>query len=194
MAFFSQSETRVVPGSAPGALPEESALVRSCVDGDGRAFEELVRRHTSRVFNYVFQMTRHRQDAEDICQQTFIKAYRNIDRVDPDRPIIGWLLTIARRTAINHFRSAKAWTELPEDTASTETSPARQVENLERAGNLWEKARQILAPRDFEVLWLRIAEEFSVEETARVTGLTETHVKVLVYRARQQLMKGETTA
>ncbi|PTY02476.1 hypothetical protein DB347_24035 [Opitutaceae bacterium EW11] len=194
MAFFSQSEARVVPGSAPGALPEESALVRSCVDGDGRAFEELVRRHTSRVFNYVFQMTRHRQDAEDICQQTFIKAYRNIDRVDPDRPIIGWLLTIARRTAINHFRSAKAWTELPEDTASTETSPARQVENLERAGNLWEKARQILAPRDFEVLWLRIAEEFSVEETARVTGLTQTHVKVLVYRARQQLMKGETTA
>ncbi len=169
----------------------EVALIHAAQSGNGRAFEDLVRLHSKRLFNYLYHMTRHRHDAEDLVQQTFVKAYQNIGRFDPQRPLVNWLLTIARRTALNHFRSTKRWEEIPEEASSTGISPARQAEKQDEVDNLWARARKILSRREYEVLWLRFAEELSVEETARVSGLTKIHVKVLVFRARQQLMKGE---
>jgi RNA polymerase sigma factor, sigma-70 family len=178
--------------AAPGITPEETAAVRAAAAGDARASEELVRSYGHRVFNFLHQMTRHRQDAEDLTQQTFIKAFRHLDRFDPHRPLINWLLTIARRTALNHFRDTKRWEEIPEDTASQAPSPAREVENRDRTENVWDYARRVLSPREFEVLWLRFGEERSTEETAKITGLTVANVKVIVFRARQQLLKGDS--
>jgi RNA polymerase sigma-70 factor (ECF subfamily) len=135
-------------------------------------------------------MTRHRQDAEDLTQRTFIKAYQNLTRFDPQRPWINWLLTIARRTALNHFRDTKRWEEIPEGSESAEPSPARQAETQDHSENVWACAREVLSQREFEVIWLRFAEELSTEETAQATGLTVSNVKVIVFRARQQLLKG----
>ena len=185
---LSPSNVMDTPSStAPTA--EESALVNAAKDGDARAFEGLIRIHTSRIYNYIFQMTRHRQDAEDLCQQTFIKAYNALGRFDPDRPMICWLLTIARRTALNHFRGAKAWSEIPFDAASNDAPPDREIERQDDVGKLWDQARKILSSRDFEVLWLRVSEDMDLDDIAEATGLTTTHVKVIVHRARQQLMK-----
>jgi RNA polymerase sigma-70 factor (ECF subfamily) len=103
--------------------------------------------------------------------------------------MINWLLTIARHTTLNHFRDTKRWDELPFDAAATDLSPARATDLRERAANIWDRARAILSPREFEVLWLRFSEELSTRETAQMVGLTETHVKVLVFRARQALLK-----
>jgi RNA polymerase sigma-70 factor (ECF subfamily) len=180
------------PGSNAAGC-EEAALIRAAAAGDTRAFGEIVRSHHRRVFNYLSQMTRHHHDAEDLTQQTFIKAHRHLATFDQSRPIINWLLTIARNSALNHFRDVKKWDELPFDAAASEPSPAREAEHKEQKENLWERARALLGPREFEVLWLRFAEELNTRETAQVTGLTETHVKVLVFRARQTLLKGVPT-
>lgn len=158
------------------------------VGGSG-TFEEIVQLHSSRIFNFVFQMTRQRQDAEDLVQQTFIKAYHNLHRFDGSRPIINWLLTIARRSTLNHFRSAKKWEQMPETIASNEASPATTAEQREKNENLWIDARRLLSQREFEIMWLRFGEDLSIEETARVAGLTQTHVKVIAFRARKRLMK-----
>lgn len=182
---------------APSATSQrvaESALVLAATRGDRAAFEQLVHLHHPRVFNFVHQMTRQRQDAEDITQHTFVKAFQHLDRVDPSRPIINWLLTIARRTALNHFRSARKWEYVPTDLASPDPSPARQLEHQEHRDNVWARARRLLSQREYEVLWLRFAEELSTAETARVVGLTQIHVKVLVHRARQRLLKGEASS
>jgi RNA polymerase sigma-70 factor (ECF subfamily) len=170
---------------------DEPQLVRDAVGGSAPAFEQIVRLHHRRVFTFLLQMTRQRQDAEDLSQQTFIKAYHHLDRFDTSRPLINWLLVIARRTALNQFRSAKKWEEMPEDAAGTGPSPARSTEDQDLADNLWARARALLSPREYEVLWLRFGEDFSTKETARIAGLTETHVKVLVHRARQVLLKGD---
>ena len=176
----------------PNELPlDEASLVRSTLDGNPHAFEGLVRLHSRRVFNFLYQMTRQRQDAEDLSQQTFIKAFHNLHRFDPGRPLLNWLLTIARRNALNHFRSLKPWESVPADAVSADWSPARSAEEKDQAENLWAQARRTLSQREFEVLWLRTGEGLSIEETARVVGLTKTHVKVLAFRARQQLIKGE---
>lgn len=171
----------------------EAAVVRAAMAGDARAADTLVRAYHRRVFNFLYQMTRHRADAEDLTQQTFIKAFQHLARVDPDRPLTNWLLTIARNSALNHFRSARKWDHEPDEIVSSEPSPAHHAEEKERTENLWARARRILSQREFEVLWLRFAEDLSTAETARVTGLTQIHVKVLLHRARQHLMKGEDT-
>ena len=191
MTLSPAPSTDTAPPATAAVPPEEMETVRLAAAGDRRAFEKLVHLHHRRVLNYVFQMTRQKQDAEDLTQQTFVKAFQHIERVDPARPIINWLLTIARRTSLNHFRSARKWDLAPLEIASTEPSPAHQLEHQDRAENLWARARRVLSQREFEVLWLRFAEERSTEETARITGLTQIHVKVLVHRARHHLRKGE---
>lgn len=180
----------------PIALPapaesDEAGLVRETLTGDVRAFDRIVRTHHRRVFNFIYQMTRQRQDAEDLTQQTFIKAFEHLGQFDPRRPLINWILTIARNGTLNHFRAAKKWEAMPEQTPGTEPSPSHAAEEHDRTDRLWARARAVLSRREFEVLWLRFAEDLSVEETARVVGLTQTYVKVLVYRARRALLKQE---
>ena len=190
MTLFSHAETG---GFLPTADDPagEAGLVRDSLGANPQAFAEIVRRHSRRIYNFLHQLTRHHQDAEDLTQQTFVKAYQNLHRFDTSRPLINWLFTIARRTALNHFRAARKWESVPEDAACAEPSPARRTETTDETDNLWAHARRILPAREFEILWLRFAEELSVEETARIAGLTQTHVKVLVYRARQHLIKGD---
>ncbi|MGH8019788.1 MAG: RNA polymerase sigma factor [Opitutaceae bacterium] len=162
--------------------------MRATLAGDTQAYAGIVRMHSRRIHNFIHQMTRQAQDAEDLTQQTFIKAFDNLHRFDTARPMIAWLLTIARRCTLNHFRSAKRWEEIPDEAAAAGApSPASAAERHDQVESLWERARRDLSPREFEVMWLRFAEELSVEETARVTGLTRPHVKILVFRARQRL-------
>jgi RNA polymerase sigma-70 factor, ECF subfamily len=173
------------------ADPGEAEVVRAAAAGNARAFDQLVQTHHRRVLYYLCNMVRHRQDAEDLTQQTFLKAYHHLGTFDCARPLINWLLTIARRTALNHFRDHKKWEHMPADVVSDAPSPARQLEHQDHAQSLWDRARRILAPREFEVLWLRFSEEMSTKETARIMDLTQIHIKVLVHRARQQLLKGD---
>lgn len=190
MPFFSRERIQNSTTTSADILEVEGSLVRRCQQGNTRAFEEIVQLHTQRIFNFLNHMTRHRQDAEDLTQQTFLKAYHNIHRFDTRRPLINWLLTIARRTALNHFRAAKRWEVLPETLSCDSASPADQAAQTDETNNLWSHARRILSRREFEILWLRFGEDLSTEETARVAGITQTHVKILVFRARQHLLKG----
>lgn len=191
MALLS-SRTSEPVADAAAERRDEPALVRTAAAGDPAAFARIVEAHHRRVFNFLFHLMRHRQDAEDVTQQTFLKAYHHLAGFDCARPLINWLLTIARRTALNHFRAARRWEHLPAEPVSGAPSPAHAAEQKDRAENLWERARRLLSPREFEALWLRFVEEMSTQETARIMGLTQIHVKVLVHRARQQLLKGET--
>jgi len=176
------------PDAEPGP---EAGLVRDALRGEAEAFNQLIRLHHRRIFNFLHQMARQRQDAEDLTQQTFLKAYHHLARFDSRRPLINWLLTIARRTALNHFRSAGKWAEVPDDLASPGPSPAHAAEQRERMDNLWGRMRAVLSRRQFEILWLRFGEGLSTAETAQIVGLTQTHVKVLIFRARQALGKGD---
>jgi RNA polymerase sigma-70 factor (ECF subfamily) len=178
------------PAAGPAAAACEHDLIQATLAGNARAFDEIIRTHHRRIYHYVHQMTRQHQDAEDLTQQTFIKAFHHLARFDRQRPLINWLLRIARNTALNHFRDTKTWDEMPPETAGHEPTPAHSAERREETANLWDRARALLSAREFEILWLRFAEEMSTEETARIVGLTQTHVKVLVHRARQTLLKG----
>src|SRR3954467_1428282 len=84
---------------SPETAAAGGVATRAMAAGNPPVFDDIVREHSRRVFNFLYQLTGHRQDTEDLTQQTFIKAYHNLHRFDVTRPMINWLLTIARRTA-----------------------------------------------------------------------------------------------
>jgi RNA polymerase sigma-70 factor (ECF subfamily) len=172
-------------------VADDVRLAHATVAGDASAFDQVVLRHHRRVFNFIHQLARQRQDAEDLTQQTFIKAFTHLARYDGSRPLINWLLTIARNNTLNHFRSVRPWTEIPDGCAGNEPSPATSAETRDRSDSLWRRARAVLSRRDYEILWLRFGEDLSVKEIAGIVALTETHVKVLIFRARLALQKEE---
>ena len=187
-------ETRETPSSPhevndsdkPEPSPEE--LARLSAQGSVASFEQLVLRFQSQIFNFVHLVTRHRQDAEDLTQETFCKAWRGLHHYNPALSFAPWLFAIARHTAASHFRSAEHFDELPQDEGLVEATPANLLESKDDSDAIWSLART-LKPKQWEVLWFRYGEGFSVAETARAMRTNEIHVKVLLHRARAGLAK-----
>jgi RNA polymerase sigma-70 factor (ECF subfamily) len=177
-------EHRLSTDDRPDVSPEQ--LAGRAQAGCRDSFEQLVLRHEQQIFNFILQFTRQRQDAEDLTQETFLKAYRSLPRYRPSLAFTPWLFTIARRTAASHFRSAKRFEELPDDGGQIQETPANLLESLDEQNSIWRLART-LKPKQFEVLWLRYHEGFSCAETAAVMRTNQVHVKVLLHRARANL-------
>lgn len=166
--------------------PEE--LARQSAQGSLASFEQLVLRFQSQIFNFLHLFTRHRQDAEDLTQETFCRAWRGLHRYNPSLSFAPWLFAIARHTAASHFRAAKPFDELPPDAGIIEENPANLLATKDDSAIVWQLART-LKPKQWEVLWFRYGEGFSTAETARAMRTNEIHVKVLLHRARAALAK-----
>ena len=172
------------------ASPETGSeqLAQRAREGCRDAFELLVSRHERQLFNYLHQLTRNQHDAEDLVQETFIKAYRGLHRYDASFAFVTWLFTIAKRTAYSHFRSAGRAQEHPPDDQVDRTNPSTVLEEKDESDLLWTLARR-LKQNQYEALWLRYGEGFSVAEIARIMSTNQIHVKVLLHRARATLAK-----
>ena len=172
----------------PASSTEE--LVAQCQAGQRGAFALLVERYQERVFNFLLQLTRHRQDAEDLTQVTFLKAYQSLPRYRGTGAFTTWLFTIAKRSAISHLRAARPLEVLSEENepASLAEGPAAMVAAAESRASLWAAARR-LSPAQFQALWLRYAEGFSVAEVATVMGTNQVRVRVLLHRGRRELAR-----
>ncbi len=170
----------------PGLSAEE--LARRSAQGSVASFDQIVLRFQSQIFNFLHLSTRHRQDAEDLTQETFCKAWRGLRGYNPALSFAPWLFGIARHAAASHFRAAEHFDELPPDAGIVEENPAGLLATKDDSDALWRLART-LKPRHWEVLWFRYGEQFSVAETARAMGTTQIHVKVLLHRARAGLAK-----
>ena len=181
---------------APSADAQASAardlrivrLGREARDGSINAFEELVGAFEARIYGFLHRLLGNAHDAQDITQETFVRAWRAIGRFDPERDFATWIFVIARRAAANHFRARRPHDELSDDLPSPVTAPGAAAEAGDDAVALWGAARK-LKPTQYEALWLRYAEGFSVAETARVIGLTVIHTKVILHRARKELAR-----
>ncbi len=165
--------------NADSSDPDDRHLVLQARDGSASAFGALVHRHHGRVFGFLLTLTRHRQDAEDLTQETFLRAWDKLHHYDPGRPIVPWLLTIARRQTIAALRKSRP---LPHDLPF----PA-QPEPPAPSIPIWEMARRQLAPDAFSAIWLHYREELPVKEIAAILGKREGAVKVILHRARKTL-------
>jgi RNA polymerase sigma-70 factor (ECF subfamily) len=187
------ARAQTAPGSWPAQPVNDSdqpvsseELARRSAQGSVASFEEIVLRFQSQIFNFLHLSTRQRQDAEDLTQETFCKAWRGLRRYNPALSFAPWLFGIARHTAASHFRSAERFDELPLEAGIVEENPANLLATKDDSDAFWRLART-LKPRQWEALWLRYGEGFSVAETARALGTTQIHARVLLHRARAGL-------
>ncbi len=167
----------------------DEELAREARAGSRRSFEELASRYRRRLFVYLRPRLGSDQDAEDMVQETFLKLYRNIGSYDPAYRFSTWLYTAAGRLAISSYRKkgGAPRTVRLEDVPDVADPKARTPGAAEAAG-LWESART-LGGNQFRALWLRYGEDLSVEEIARAIGKSRLAVRLLLHRARVNLMR-----
>jgi RNA polymerase sigma-70 factor (ECF subfamily) len=165
----------------------DEELARQSQAGDLAAFEELVRRYESRIYSFIFRSCGHDADAREVTQDTFVRAFEAIAQFDPGRPFAAWLFTIARRKGIDCFRARLpgGGQAAPEELDGDD--PSELLARREEAQDLWRRARAWLPDGQFQALWLRYAEDMDIAHIAGVLGKTQTHVKVLLFRARHRL-------
>lgn len=167
---------------------DDSALARLAQDGSASAFGTLVHRHHGRVFAFLMALTRQRQDAEDLTQETFLRAWDKLHHFNPELPLLPWLLTIARRQSIAALRRSR-----PAQLDPTPEPPPAEPQASSQALYLWELAKSLLPPAAYTALWLHYREELPLKQVAAILGKREGAVKVLLHRARKTLAASVAT-
>jgi RNA polymerase sigma-70 factor (ECF subfamily) len=170
---------------------DETSLVRRAANGDATAWEPLVRAHQEAVFRLSYLLLGDPDDAEDIAQETFLRAWKHLKRFDSTRPLRPWLLSIASNLASNRRRSAARYLSALTRAFRNELPPAgveeKSMQQLQ-AGNLW-KAVQTLGMDDQQIVYLRYFLDLSVAETAETLHIAEGTVKSRLSRALEKLRK-----
>lgn len=165
----------------------DEELASKVATGSRSSFEELVSRYSSRLFYFLRHRFKTDQDIEDLIQEIFFKAFRNIDRFNPERKFSTWLYTIAIRQAISRFRSEKKRsTSL--DPSPSPPDPQEIVIQKEESQNIWHFASK-LGERQYEALWLHYGEDMPIKEMAKILNKKPITVRVLLHRARLNLGK-----
>lgn len=169
----------------------DGELALRAAGGCHHAFEELVRRYETRLFNFILRRVCEAADAEDIVQQAFLKAWQAIDRYDPRWQFSTWLHTIAIRVASNvHHQNKRRRTtareaaELPQRPT---VDPSKHCEHREACENIWAIADRVLEEEARLALWLHYADEMAPREIARVLDRSSVAVRVMLHRARKRL-------
>ena len=178
---------------------EEQALVDRARAGDASAFTELVDKYERKIFRLAKHITQNDEDAEDVLQESFMKAYSNLDSFQGQSKFYTWLVRIAVNEALMKLRKRKSDRtvsldephETEEDTVSREIAvwdddPEQKYSREELRGIL-ERAVESLKPAFRTVFVLRDIEELSTEETAEALGISIPAVKSRLLRARLQL-------
>jgi RNA polymerase sigma-70 factor, ECF subfamily len=180
---------------------DEAGMIAAIVAGDSQLFHELIRPYERSVYVMAFSMMKNEADAEDVAQEAFLKAFRNLAGFRADSKFSTWLITIMlneARNRLRHSNAAKTESLDDNDPETGSVSPAvlvdwREIpsETLERAEirSLLESAVKELPGIYRQVFLLRDVEGFSVNEAAEALKISEAAVKVRLHRARMMLQK-----
>ena len=178
---------------------DESVLVAQAREGDTNAFGSLVRRYEGKIFRLAQHVTQNREDAEDVLQETFMKAYEHLDQFKGDSKFYTWIVRIAVNQALMKLRRRRSdkSVSLDETIDTGEDTVVREIAawgedpeqrfSREELGEILDGAIENLDPLYRSVFVLRDIEELSTEETAEALGLSVPAVKSRLLRARLQL-------
>jgi RNA polymerase sigma-70 factor (ECF subfamily) len=167
--------------------------VRQAQEGSEPAFAALVHACTPSLWHYLLARGACAADAEDVIQDTFIKAHRNLRRYDSRYAFTTWLFTIARRRWVDVVR-ARSREKAAREAMPEPTPPSRPTVAEDR---LWKRAAALLSEREYDALWLRYAEDLPPQDVAAALDVSPGNARVLLHRARRKLaheLNGSNTA
>ena len=173
--------------------PEEYEIVKRCQAGDRSAFRPLVVRYQRMVFSQCLKMLGDEEEAKDIMQDTFVKAWQTIGRYDSRHAFSTWLYTIATRLCLDRLKGMKQLVPLAEDESmlrqfASSSSEGRAIENREWVAIVRMLAAE-LSTKQRLVFTLCHLEELSSSEVEQITGMDAKQVKSNLYVARQTIRK-----
>jgi len=184
---------------------EDALLVAAAKDRDTRAFELLVERNERKIFSMVHRITRNREDAEDVVQQSFQKAFIHLKKFEGKSLFHTWLTRIAINEALMLLRRKRGLHEVPIEASTMKTESALPVDFLDSAPNpedsyLDREQEQVLSaalnklrPGIRKAIELRELGELSTGETALVMGLSVSAVKGRLFHGRRKLRETLTS-
>jgi RNA polymerase sigma factor (sigma-70 family) len=171
----------------------DNEIVSKVLRGEQNAYAELVNRYQSYVFTLILRMIKSREDAEEVAQDVFVKAYRALADFRGDSKFSTWLYTIVNTTCITFLRKKKLDVHSLDNEKVFEVadnrdsgSRANLVEQKSRV-NMVNKAIAMLSPDDAEVITLFYKAEQNLEEISKILRLETNTVKVRLHRARTRL-------
>jgi RNA polymerase sigma-70 factor (ECF subfamily) len=164
----------------------DAQLVRSCLAGDQKAFETLVKKYEKPIYNLALRMLKDADDAADVAQSAFVKAYQKLDSFDESREFFSWIYRIAINESINFKKRSKRHDEY--ESGVTAVLPNQEA--ARGADDLRDDVIDAIESltMDYQmVIVLRHFHDFSYEEMAEVLSIPEKTVKSRLFTARQQL-------
>jgi len=189
-------------GSGTLSSRDDESLVELARNGSQPAFEELVIRHRARVTRVALRFFPRLEDAEDVAQDTFVRAYLKLAKLRAGVPFENWLVRIAINLSLDRIRHSKrrperiisqlgeqeeAWLERFFGRESVNEG-GRTADSTE-AREILEKVLPLISPRDQAILHLLYGEGMNSTEVAKVLGSSEVNIRVRAHRARKALKK-----
>jgi RNA polymerase sigma-70 factor, ECF subfamily len=172
---------------------EEREAIRRCLAGETNAFAAVVAAYQAQVLALCLRMTGNRDDAADVAQQAFVKAYRNLSQYDSDQPFRPWLYRIATNECIALLRRRNQQATPTDDEFLAQVSdPAEGAPALVDLAENREQVRQAVAQLPLQYRQVVVAyyfQELSYQDIARQAGLPIGTVGTLLHRAKQQLRR-----
>ena len=164
---------------------DEERLIRRCLAGDSRAFEPLVERYHRPLFGVAVRMLGNRDEAQDVTQTVFLKAYQALASCDPHRRFFSWIYRILINECLNTIRSRRPTQEID----ATMASPARSTDPVEVAETRRRVRRAMLQLTDAQrdVIVMRHFADMRYDAIAAALGVPEKTVKSRLFSARQRL-------
>ncbi|MBA4191855.1 MAG: hypothetical protein C0467_28075 [Planctomycetaceae bacterium] len=187
-----RTERRVTLDTDPPLPPdsaEEAEWIQAAQLGDRSAFARLVERYWDRLYRWLYHVTRDRHAAEDLTQETFLKALAALKSFRPGSNFRAWVFRIGHNNFVNQKRADRRTKhQLPEDAAAPDIGTEAAIENRETLEVVAKAVAEL--PEDFRAaLTLRVEEELSFREVAKILNTTEETARWRVFKARQKLMK-----
>ena len=193
---MSLSPTTPAPRETPPSSNDEGQLVAQAKAGDVQAFTDLVNRYERKIYRLAKHITQNDEDAEDVLQDAFLKAYEHLDSFKGDSKFYTWIVRIAVNEALMRLRKRRSDRTVPldEPVDTGEEMVAREIAvwednpeqrySREEMHDILEQAVETLKPDFRTVFVLRDIEELSTEDTAETLGISVPAVKSRLLRAR----------
>src|SRR5438128_1793188 len=174
-------------------VPEKQAadagLVERYLSGDMTAFDELMIRYERQIYRVCYRFVENREDAMDLAQEVFIKAFEHLPTFRQESSLKTWLYRIAMNHCINHVKKhSQDFVEVTEYTGSVRATVQSQLEDREQREQFRRLVKQ-LPPKQKAILELRINEQLSYEEIARISGRSISTIKASVFFALEKMRK-----
>lgn len=167
---------------------DEKEIIKNVQQGNVQAFSKLVDRHKNMVYSLVLKMIGNTEDAEEVAQDTFLKAFKSIKQFKGQSKFSTWLYRITYFTAINYLRKNKMLTaRIDMSSFSNQDKSIVEQLNQEDQKKYIKKALEYLKPIEKTLITLFYLDEFSNKEIEEITGLSQSNIKVTLLRTRKKL-------